>query len=340
MPSPNDPPLDEIQWRSPASIAQLGALHSNTILFYFAESPFFERTSNNAVIMSQAMSNPDMYHFIQTREAFEGRLRTMTGLEFMVGEEPAETGPGMGTGVWVVRKQTRRRDGEVSIHASYFIVGENIYMAPTLGDILASRIMSISNSMSKALPEAESVRKWHPELGHAYYLPNSQTRKPTTTTTAAAAAADEPTATSKDDTPMPDTGNSNSNKTAAAAAAADPANDDASLERSAEEAFLVHMRFGGEYIDENPITGRPGEFHLSSTGRKPVPPPQLGVQQGGIGAMNGPSAINAKSSSDDGGARKDGASAREKSKSGSQPKLKRRKSKLSKGSAATTPAAS
>jgi mediator of RNA polymerase II transcription subunit 6 len=27
------------------------------------------------------------------------------------------------------------------------------------------------------------------------------------------------------------------------------------------------MQFGGEYMDENPIAGKPGEFHLSSTGR-------------------------------------------------------------------------
>ena len=45
--------------------------------------------------------------------------------------------------------------------------------------------------------------------------------------------------------------------------------------RLAEESFAIHMRYGGEYMDENPITGRPGEFHLSSTGRKDkvvVPP--------------------------------------------------------------------
>jgi mediator of RNA polymerase II transcription subunit 6 len=28
------------------------------------------------------------------------------------------------------------------------------------------------------------------------------------------------------------------------------------------------MKYGDEYMDENPITGAPGEFHLSSTGRK------------------------------------------------------------------------
>jgi len=38
--------------------------------------------------------------------------------------------------------------------------------------------------------------------------------------------------------------------------------------RLAEESFAIHMRYGGEYMDENPITGKPGDFHLSSTGRK------------------------------------------------------------------------
>ena len=59
---------------------------------------------------------------------------------------------------------------------------------------------------------------------------------------------------------------------------------------------MVHMRFGGEYIDKNPITGRPGEFHLSSTGRKAVPPPHADPKNanGGLGAMNGPPAINTK----------------------------------------------
>ena len=146
MSNPNDPPLDEIQWRSPMAIAQMGGLHNNTILFYFAESPFFERTSNNAVVYNQAMNVPSMYPVIQTREAFETHLNTMSGLEFRVVEEPAETGPGAGTGVWVIRKQTRRKsayeDDEITVHASYFVVGENIYMAPTLSGILAARIVS------------------------------------------------------------------------------------------------------------------------------------------------------------------------------------------------------
>ncbi|OAA47139.1 Mediator complex, subunit Med6 [Metarhizium rileyi] len=313
MDNPNDPPLDEIQWRSPQTLATMGGLHSNTILFYFAESPFFERTSNNAVITSQAMNNIAMYHFIQTREAFEGRLKTMSGLEFIVGEEPAETGPGMGTGVWVIRKQTRRKryqeEDEITVHASFFVVGENIYMAPTLADILASRIMTISSAIAKALPAAESVRKWRPATGHVYQLPANQT-----------AASRGKGQESKEDTPLPGS--------AAKPAASTQKNDEIPMERAAEEAFMVHMRHGGEYIDENAITGRPGEFHLSSTGRKVVVPlPKKGPE--GVGAMNGPAAINTKADT-----KKDGKSGRTPKSTTTPGKSKRRKSKMS---AANTP---
>lgn len=138
-----EPPLDEIQWRSPQWVMDMGGLHSNTILMYFAKSPFFDMTSNNAVLESQAMYNANMFHVIQTREAFEGRLRTMAGLEFIVAQEPAEMTPGTGTGVWVIHKQTRRKrngaEDDITVHAAYYVVGENIYKAPTLADILSFR---------------------------------------------------------------------------------------------------------------------------------------------------------------------------------------------------------
>lgn len=119
--------------------------------------------------------------------------------------------------------------------------------------------------------------------------------------------------------------------TAKTAAPATSKNDDISLERSMAEAFMTHARFGGEYIDENPITGRPGEFHLSSTGRKPAPPRIQTTQQGGIGNMGG-TTTEPKSSD-----KKDGKP--KTPKSATTPKLKRRKSNKNKGSAATTPAA-
>lgn len=72
-------------------------------------------------------------------------MRTMAGLEFIVGQEPAEIAPGTGTGVWVIRKQTRRKrpgeEDEITVHSSYFVMGENIYMAPTIADVLGGRMV-------------------------------------------------------------------------------------------------------------------------------------------------------------------------------------------------------
>lgn len=110
----------------------------------------------------------------------------------------------------------------------------------------------------------------------------------------------------------------------------DSKNEETALERVAEEAFMIHMRYGGEYIDKNPITGRPGEFHLSSTGRKAIPPPHSDPKNaaGGPGAMNGPPAINTKLDE-----KKDGK-AEKTPKSATLPKPKRRKSKMGGGTPA------
>lgn len=153
-----EPRLDEIVWSQPFP----QGIHSNSVLYYFADSPFFDRTSNNAVLINQGMNNLAMREFLYTREAFEGRLRSMSGLEFVVAQEPAETGPGAGTGVWVIRKQTRRKrhgeEDDITVHAAYFIVGEHIYMAPTLGDIFSSRVVSSSLNFSPPPVQLRPVR--------------------------------------------------------------------------------------------------------------------------------------------------------------------------------------
>ena len=140
------PPLDEQSWRSPGDLAVMGGLHENTVLFYFARSPFFDPTSNNAILETQGLHNQNMVQHLQMRTAFEARLKTMSGLEFMIAQEPAEMTPGAGTGVWVIRKQTRRKrpgeEDEITVHSTYFVVGENIYMATALSNILGSRMGS------------------------------------------------------------------------------------------------------------------------------------------------------------------------------------------------------
>ena len=127
-------------------LSLLSALKLAQVLPYFAESPFFDTTSNNATLTTQALHNPNMFYIIQTREAFEGRLRTMQGLEFMVTHDPSENDTKHDhSGVWVIRKQNRRKrqgaQDEVTGINSYYVVGENVYMAPSVGNLLGSRLV-------------------------------------------------------------------------------------------------------------------------------------------------------------------------------------------------------
>lgn len=96
--------------------------------------------------MTQAMYNQNMLYIIQTRKAFEERLSSMQGLEFMVTHDPSENDTKREhNGIWVIRKQTRRKrpgnTDEITPISSYYVVGENIYMAPTLGNIIGSRMV-------------------------------------------------------------------------------------------------------------------------------------------------------------------------------------------------------
>lgn len=165
MGSSQEPLLDEIQWRSPQIAQSMTGIQTNTgrehhvgkppliladytfpVLPYFSYSPFFDKTSNNAIITTQAMFNQNLYYLIQTREAFEGRLKTMQGLEYMVSHDPSDNGRLVeNTGVWVIRKQIRRKrptgNDELTPISSYFVVGENIYMAPSVGNVLGSRLV-------------------------------------------------------------------------------------------------------------------------------------------------------------------------------------------------------
>ncbi|CAP73808.1 uncharacterized protein PODANS_2_11650 [Podospora anserina S mat+] len=267
-------PLDEIRFTGPVEFE--GGIHNNSVLYYFATSPFYDKTSNNEVLFQQGLNNPNMMQFLATREAFEGRLRTMSGLEFIVAQEPAETGPGAGTGVWVINKQTRRKrregeEDEIAVHSVYYIVGEHIHMAPSFADIMSARLVSlliffrlpagprhdanhcycdvqatISNFLSNILPSSASVQAWSPATGRVYNQPSTTTAGSNSVKAITASAQQQSQGSrQQSDIGLPTT-------------------------RDFEKALYLHEQYGDQYMDENPITGRPGEFHLSSTGRAKV----------------------------------------------------------------------
>lgn len=100
------------------------------------------------------MHNENFRQFIETREAFEGRLKTMQGLEFVVAQDPiqeaaaavaAGNAPQEPSNIWVIRKQNRRRQPgmqeEIQILATYFVVGDSVYMAPSLMSVVGRRMV-------------------------------------------------------------------------------------------------------------------------------------------------------------------------------------------------------
>ena len=81
----------------------------------------------------------------------------MQGLEFIVSHDPSNNGfQQENSGVWVVRKQNRRKrpgfEDDITPINSYFVVGENIYMAPSVGNILGNRMV-----INQRLPKRNKI---------------------------------------------------------------------------------------------------------------------------------------------------------------------------------------
>lgn len=230
------------------------------VLWYFTFSPFFDRTSNNGVLMSQAQFNPDMQHLIFNRVALEERLRSMNGVEYMIAQEPADPNPASGTGVYVIRKQRRMKrpgmEDEVQFLQSYFVIGDNIYQAPTVGDVLGSRLLSMASSLNSFISKASTLTEFSPALGHRYLPPPTNRSKTSTSASGQVSQAA---------TPLPDSvASKKSSQTTA------NANQNEYLSsRLLEESFNLTLQYGEHYMDENPITGEPGSFHFRK--KKPVP---------------------------------------------------------------------
>ncbi|RKP30365.1 hypothetical protein METBISCDRAFT_27446 [Metschnikowia bicuspidata] len=153
-------PLDEIQWKSPEWIQHFG-LHSSNVLDYFAESPFYDRTSNNQVLRMQLQfqSIPPNVH---PQKYFQSRLMEMTGIEFVVAytREPD---------FWVIRKQNRSGPNHAATINDYYIIGANVYQSPVIYDILSSRLLSSVLSMKKSLSLVNSMASFSiAEGGHIY----------------------------------------------------------------------------------------------------------------------------------------------------------------------------
>ena len=214
----------------------------------------------------------------------------MQGLEFMVSHDPSENGHKIeNSGVWVIRKQTRKKrqgaEDEISCISSYFVVGENIYMAPSVMSIISNRMvcalvshpvdggltngqLSVVTSANQMLSTMSTLPIFTPSLGHTYLPPAPKSINSATST--------QVNQTSGGNTPIPGTQETlPSSKTLPASQAALPS-DDQGFQMLAE-SYSLSLRYGSEYMDENALVGEPGSFIMSKT-REPAPPTSLKIQ--------------------------------------------------------------
>jgi mediator of RNA polymerase II transcription subunit 6 len=105
--------------------------------------------------------------------------------------------------------------------------------------------------LNKFISKASTFPEFSPALGHTY--PSLDTSKP---------KFSDLTQRSKEPTPMPDT------QTTSKSQGATTQTDEQISNQLLADTINISLRYGDEYMDEAPVTGQPGDFHLSLKARK------------------------------------------------------------------------
>ncbi|KAF2710989.1 hypothetical protein K504DRAFT_466013 [Pleomassaria siparia CBS 279.74] len=265
---PKIAPLDEQMFEAPELFVMHDlpghSLNTDSILWYFMNSQFFDGSSNNVALFNQVrgdMSNP----ILQSRKAFEEALQTRfpLGLQFVVAAEPQNPGE-----PWVIQKQVKKRavdkDGrqldrvEVEVLASYYTVGNRILMAPSLLDVLQSRLLSTSMYLQDLFDLSSNLSHYSPATGHTYMPPSYEAA--TKTTTASRLGSPGLVAVEVE---APASQPTSSQGPVALETSATEFSDDFFL-----ESLTATNKYGHEFMDENPLQGEPGSFVYGNTTRQ------------------------------------------------------------------------
>lgn len=263
----HEPRLDELFYRDSQWIADNGRyLHENNVLFYFAQSPFFDRQSNNNSVFLQAISDARFASWLATRENFEAQLHRIAGTEYVVIHDPIASKTRYKNGelsnIWVIQKQARRKrpgqEDEVTPLAVYYIVGDSIYQAPTTAKLIGNRMLSTVTSLNKLLSIAAPLPLFSTAYGHTYMTPSQKAPY-----SKHAAVSQQ----SQGNTPMPDTQSTTIQLTKSV-----PNHESTEYEETQlfVDALNLSRRYGNEYMDDAPLVGEPGNFRTSKVKDAPV----------------------------------------------------------------------
>ncbi|KAG0125806.1 MED6 mediator sub complex component-domain-containing protein [Tuber indicum] len=268
-------PIDETLWRDQVWYRQWGPITEVTAMDYFRMSTFFDHTSNNGTLFQQMQFNPQFREELRTPELFNRRLATMTGVEYMLAAGSVESG------VWVIRKQLRKspryddngREDDITVLAAYYIIGENIYQAPSIGAVLQNRMLTTISALRSALTVATNLSSFLPTTSTN---PSSSSQASQTITTGVATSSQQSVSASQ---PPPSTQSSMATSTPPPpppTTSSSYVNDPRLLAR----ALDLSIKHRNEYMDDHaPLLGDPASFLQSqpSSQRSSTPNPQADV---------------------------------------------------------------
>ncbi|XP_019627513.1 PREDICTED: mediator of RNA polymerase II transcription subunit 6-like [Branchiostoma belcheri] len=144
-----------ISWHDSAWIPMLSPAN---VLDYFSErtNPFYDKSCNNEIIKMQRLS-PE-------------QLNNMTGVEYILlhAQEPI---------LYVVRKQHRHSQQQVTPLADYYIIAGVVYQAPDLYSVLNSRLLTSLHNIQSAFDEALSYSRYHPSKGYWWEFKDKEDKK-------------------------------------------------------------------------------------------------------------------------------------------------------------------
>ncbi|ORY10556.1 MED6 mediator sub complex component-domain-containing protein [Clohesyomyces aquaticus] len=254
--APQPPPLDEQEWADPSVLLGLpgGNVNSESILWYFMNSIFYDPISNNTVVAQDAGRTNNLA-VLNSRKNFESLLKTKDGTAFLVAAEPQAPGQ-----PWVIQRQFRTKGTdekghqkmEVRVTGTYYTVGEKILMSPNMLDILQARMLSITTNIQEFFELGRAMSHFAPATGHTYLPPSYEIAK----------AAAAPGSASRAGSPGAESVVEGSQIASAPAA-------QASMTEYNDDFFMSTLnmvnKYGHEFMDENPLQGEPGAFVFTST---------------------------------------------------------------------------
>ena len=286
MASTNPVDLDEIVHRRPDVldwwVNSMGGqpMDENMIHRYFCESPFFDWSTKNGLVFTQGARDEHTWQMTHNRKALEDNLRKRQGVEYMIAGEPqpvadkTKAAQGGNTGIYVIRKQDRQRardnlsarqpgvtseDGwELTSLGTYYTVGENVFQAPSVKDVIGNRLLSAASSLSQFFDIASDLPSYNPTTGYTYLSnPSKQISSdsahvsPTHSREGSVAPGAEP--------------HSQRSNSVQAESQIRTGASTANVQdtRLLVESLRMAISYGDEYVDENPLIGEPG--HLSFT---------------------------------------------------------------------------